>query len=215
MSGLPADLSSTPGWVPGWTVGGLSSTPRRRIEADLAEEADRTGESTNPGTFCAPSAIDVEHLLEELASARQEIAGLRAETERLRAARSEAGSTPAHRSQRAPSLFPPAEKTSTAVDRRSSREDKVRLFRSLFAGRTDVYAERWEDRMGTKSGWSPVRLNRPGPRPSSPPQYIPVDDAIIASHLSGSRTAGVYPLIEGDRCWFLGLENDMSECSLM
>ena len=41
------------------------------------------------------------------------------------------------------------------VDGHSSPEAKVALFRSLFAGRDDVYAARWENARSGKSGWSP------------------------------------------------------------
>ena len=36
-----------------------------------------------------------------------------------------------------------------------SADDKIKLFRSLFRGREDVYAVRWEGRNG-KSGYSPA-----------------------------------------------------------
>jgi hypothetical protein len=40
-----------------------------------------------------------------------------------------------------------------------SSEEKVRLFRSLFRGREDVFARRWESRMTGKAGYSPACAN--------------------------------------------------------
>ena len=57
-----------------------------------------------------------------------------------------------------PTLFrdPSAATDRVAVDGHSSPEAKIALFRSLFAGREDVYAVRWENERNRKSGWSPA-----------------------------------------------------------
>src|ERR1700719_2625538 len=47
----------------------------------------------------------------------------------------------AHRSQRAPRLFPSAQDEPVRVDGRSPPSEKIHLFRSLFAGRTDVRSD--------------------------------------------------------------------------
>lgn len=44
------------------------------------------------------------------------------------------------------------------VTNNSSPEEKINLFKSLFRGRDDVYAKRWQNKEG-KSGYSPVCLN--------------------------------------------------------
>ena len=38
-------------------------------------------------------------------------------------------------------------------------DGKVRLFRSLFRGREDVYARRWQSRTTGKGGYQPVCIN--------------------------------------------------------
>jgi len=43
-----------------------------------------------------------------------------------------------------------------AVDRTSSAAAKIALFRSLFVGRDDVYAQRWDNERSGKGGWGPV-----------------------------------------------------------
>ncbi|MBO1363762.1 hypothetical protein JHU38_08275 [Prevotella sp. A2931] len=39
---------------------------------------------------------------------------------------------------------------------RLTLDDKVKLFRSLFKGREDVYAKRWQSRTTWKDGYQPV-----------------------------------------------------------
>jgi len=65
-----------------------------------------------------------------------------------------------------PTLFrdPLASTGRVPVDNRSSPETKVALFRSLFAGRGDVYAARWENERSGKSGWSPIVVGRSSQR---------------------------------------------------
>lgn len=169
--------------------------------------------AAGPEPVRAVSSIDVDRMQDELEAARAEIACLEAENERLRAGRVESATTPAHRSQRAPKLFSLAEKAPVGVDRSSSPEEKVRLYRSLFAGRPDVFAQRWENRSTGKSGWSPVTLGG-RPVPSGVRHYAPVDDAVVEAHLSGRIAAGVYPLIDGDRCWFLACDFDKGTWAL-
>ncbi|MBI5613347.1 hypothetical protein HY947_00310, partial [Candidatus Gottesmanbacteria bacterium] len=64
---------------------------------------------------------------------------------------------------------------------------KIALFRSLFRGRENVYAQYWTNPAPAKSGYSPVyRLNN---------QSEPLTDTIVQSHLSGNQTIGIYPLL--------------------
>lgn len=46
-----------------------------------------------------------------------------------------------------------------SVTRASPPAEKIRLFRSLFRGRADVYALRWHSEKTQKSGYSPVCAN--------------------------------------------------------
>ena len=152
------------------------------------------------------AAVELERLQAELMAARAEIARLEEENERLRSAPRDTNTRLAHQSERAPRLFLTAGETPVRVDADSPAEDKIRLFRSLFSGRTDVYAQRWENASTRRSGWSPVTLDRhstPAHR-----RYALLDDSVIQAHLSGQVTAGVYPLIDGDRCCFLACDFD-------
>ncbi len=98
-----------------------------------------------------------------------------------------------------------------STNSKSSPEEKVKLFRSLFRGREDVYAMRWEGRNG-KTGYSPAYrkvwsspLQR---KPDEPKEYFPLTDQVIHDHLTGKLTAGVYPLLTDETCWFLAADFD-------
>ncbi|MFZ0502050.1 MAG: hypothetical protein WAU49_06040 [Steroidobacteraceae bacterium] len=45
------------------------------------------------------------------------------------------------------------------VGHRSPVEEKIRLFRSLFRGREDLYARRFESRKTGRSGYAPACAN--------------------------------------------------------
>ena len=98
-----------------------------------------------------------------------------------------------------------------------SLPEKVTLFRSLFRGRDDVYAVRWES--GDKrSGYSPVCANEWNPVHCRKPQIKcgdcsaralrPLTDKVVYDHLDGKHTVGVYPILPDDTCWFLAADFD-------
>jgi hypothetical protein len=101
--------------------------------------------------------------------------------------------------------------TAAMVTSKSSADEKVKLFRSLFRGREDVYAVRWEGRNG-KTGYSPAHRkiwsNSFQKRPDEPKEYFLLTDQVIHDHLTGKLTAGVYPLLTDETCWFLAADFD-------
>jgi superfamily II DNA or RNA helicase len=101
-----------------------------------------------------------------------------------------------------------------AEDSSSSRKVKIALLRSLFRGREDVYAVRWESRKG-KSGYSPACANEWDPLLCRKPcakcnnnKYIPISDEVIRDHVLGKHTVGIYPLLLDETCWFLAADFD-------
>jgi superfamily II DNA or RNA helicase len=105
---------------------------------------------------------------------------------------------------------------STTVAERSRQ--RIALFRSLFRGREDVYARRWESPDG-RSGYSPaathdwkaVNRSRPEDRKKvaqQTRQLFPLTDKVIEDHLLGIHTVGVYPLLTDESCWFLAIDFD-------
>ena len=145
------------------------------------------------------------------AALRRELETLRAENERLR---SLLGLDERRRSEPVtawePTLLPPDDGQTNllAVDQRSPREAKLALFRTLFAGRDDVYAQRWEHRGTGRSGWSPAVVGGPANSRNPRRQYEPFTDAVVEAHLRGRLHAGLYPLLPGDRCRLLAADFD-------
>ena len=91
----------------------------------------------------------------------------------------------------------------------SPPEAKVALFGAMFAARTDVYAVRWENARTGKAGWLPaVRGGWRKGVPHAEREYLPLTAELLASHLSGEVHAGLYPLLDGDRCWWLAADFD-------
>ncbi len=95
--------------------------------------------------------------------------------------------------------------------------EKIRLFMSLFKGREDVYAKRWEGREG-RAGYAPVCLNEWKPGFCSKPEvkctfcehksYAPLDAKVIEAHLRGNLVAAIYPLRQDEKCHFLAMDFD-------
>lgn len=97
--------------------------------------------------------------------------------------------------------------------------EKISLFRSLFHGREDVYAIRFETANG--KGYSPAcRRNWDALRSLSKAEWkkrdketrelLPLTDQAVHDHLSGKITVGVYPLLVDETCWFLAVDFDQN-----
>ena len=151
----------------------------------------------------------VRELESKLEKALAAVRDLRDENDLLRARvvdrRPEATDTPARDPM-------PVGAVSTTIGRDSSEAEKITLFRSLFRGRDDVYAYRWESRDG-RSGYAPAlrpgAKREKGQRPD-PSVLLPFDDSVAQSHLTGQKVIGVYPLLEDETCWLLAIDFDKS-----
>jgi superfamily II DNA or RNA helicase/very-short-patch-repair endonuclease len=113
-----------------------------------------------------------------------------------------------------------------AVDNRSSPAMKVLLFRSLFRGREDVYARRFESQKSGRSGYQPDCANewvrgvceKPKIKCTDCPhqRFRPVTDAVVTWHLQGHDDAGapfvmgVYPMLLDETSFFLAVDFDKS-----
>lgn len=114
-----------------------------------------------------------------------------------------------------------APSSSKSESARLSTDEKVALFRRLFRGRTDVYPIRWESKATGKAGYSPACANEWRAGVCEKPRIkcsdcehrllVPLADATLYGHLAGTRTIGVYPLLEGDTCYFLAVDFDDAE----
>lgn len=105
----------------------------------------------------------------------------------------------------------------TLVTNESNKYDKIQLFTSLFKGRTDVFATRYESKNGI-SGYSPVCSNEWVPGVCGKPKIkcseclvralVPISNQDIYDHLSGKQVIGLYSLLKDDTCFFLAIDFD-------
>lgn len=103
------------------------------------------------------------------------------------------------------------------INQNSKSKDKINLFMSLFRGREDVYAKRWQNKEG-KSGYTPVCLNEWESGLCGKPKvkcsecthkfYGVLDENIIEEHLKGNIIAGIYPMCLDETCYFLSIDFD-------
>ena len=114
-----------------------------------------------------------------------------------------------------------------SINKFSTVEDKINLYRSLFRGRQDVFAKRFESAKTGKSGYQPVCENEWKPGVCEKPKakcalctnrkFVPCDNSVIEKHLRGVESfgkftrpfvAGIYPLLIDDCCYFLAVDFD-------
>ena len=114
-----------------------------------------------------------------------------------------------------------------SVTNHSSETEKISLFRSLFRGREDVFARRFESVKTGKSGYQPCCRNEWIKGICRKPElkcndcdnrdFLPITDEIIQCHLSGVDShkkstrdfaIGIYPLLKDETCWFLAIDFD-------
>lgn len=103
------------------------------------------------------------------------------------------------------------------INNTSTPEEKIMLFMSLFKGRNDVYAKRWENKVG-KAGYSPVCINEWKKWICNKPRvkcsqcenrkYAEFNFDAINRHLRGKEVLGVYPMLEDETCYFLAIDFD-------
>lgn len=96
-------------------------------------------------------------------------------------------------------------------------DQQFEIFLSLFRGRTDVYAKRWQK--GNKHGYSPAyefdwsefmshRAKGGTMHNFKNKQKLPLTKEVIKNHLLGKYTVGIYPLLENNDCNFIVADFD-------
>ncbi|MBI9011141.1 MAG: DEAD/DEAH box helicase family protein [Clostridiales bacterium] len=105
----------------------------------------------------------------------------------------------------------------SVINIKSTSQKKVELFKSLFVGRTNVVAKRWESNNG-KTGYSPYCMNEWQSGVCEKPRvkckvcktknFVGLNYKVIESHLKGNVTLGLYPLMEQDLCKLLVMDFD-------
>jgi superfamily II DNA or RNA helicase len=98
-----------------------------------------------------------------------------------------------------------------------ANSDNINLFLSLFKGREDVFAVRWEK--GSKSGYMPAvfydpyrlrahKMNGGTFQNFSEKSYLKLTEEQIQKHLDGFHQIGIYPLLLNNTSWFLAADFD-------
>lgn len=98
-------------------------------------------------------------------------------------------------------------------------QGRVELFASLFRGRPDVFATRWESRTQPgRSGWAPRCANEWRPGVCQKPKikcavcahrsFVPFSAREVRRHLEGGQTIGIYPLLADETCWLVAIDLD-------
>jgi superfamily II DNA or RNA helicase len=101
----------------------------------------------------------------------------------------------------------------------TTADGRVALFTSLFRGRSDVFATRWESTKSPgKTGWAPRCVNEWRPGVCEKPKvkcadcdnrrFVAWSDAEARRHLEGRQTAGIYPLLADETCWLVAIDLD-------
>lgn len=98
-----------------------------------------------------------------------------------------------------------------------SGDEKIKLYRSLFRGRSDAYAIRWENKTG-RAGYSPACANEWNRQFCNKPKVkctecpnrclLHITDQTIYDHLVGKKFIGIYPLLQDETCYFLAIDFD-------
>lgn len=97
-----------------------------------------------------------------------------------------------------------SEPSCSGITKDSKSAEKIRYFMSLFRGREDVHARRWESKKKVGSGYSPVCLNEWKHGLCGKPKmacskcsnklYALLDERVVDDHLRGGMVAGIYPI---------------------
>jgi hypothetical protein len=114
-----------------------------------------------------------------------------------------------------------AEVSPPGMSKNADEGEKIKLFMSLFKGRDDVYARRWENKKKGTCGYSPSCLNEWQPGLCVKPKgtctgcihkaYAALTEKVIDDHLRGKIVAGIYPMLPDETCWFLAIDFDDGE----
>ena len=98
-----------------------------------------------------------------------------------------------------------------------NKKQNIELFKSLFRGRTDIYAVRWkkDERSGYmpayRVDWSDYNKHKAQGgtfKDYANKEHLPFDDPAIEAHLTGKDTCGIYPLLEDNTSFFIAADFD-------
>ncbi|MDR1883299.1 MAG: DEAD/DEAH box helicase family protein [Prevotella sp.] len=111
----------------------------------------------------------------------------------------------------------------SSINKYNTPDEKIKLFQSLFRGRTDVYAKRCYSKKHESGYYIPACKNewvkglcdrtRIKCKDCANRDLLPLTKEIINNHLRnkdehGAGIAGIYPLLQDDSCLFLAVDFD-------
>ena len=83
-----------------------------------------------------------------------------------------------------------------------SREQRIQLFMSLFRGREDVFARRFEKWNKSIAGYAPAYIGH------DKEHFQVLTAEWVEKHLLGTSTLGIYPLLPDNTCYFIAVDFD-------
>lgn len=95
--------------------------------------------------------------------------------------------------------------------------DQLNLYKSLFKGREDVFAVRWEKNgkgnympaFSFDPHWYKLHLAKGGTfQTFHDKTYKPLNDQELLKHLNGEQVVGLYPLLQNNTSWFIAADFD-------
>lgn len=98
-----------------------------------------------------------------------------------------------------------------------SPEQKIAIFINLFRGRTDIFANRWQNQRGRNgysvacdNEWVQGVCNKPRIKclDCTHRQFSELNDQVIYRHLAGQQVVGLYPLLQDNTCHLLAADFD-------
>ena len=160
-----------------------------------------------------------EELLAENRRLRERIRELEQENALLKAQ-----STPVLSEAEPPQYGSRSNQQMTAEEKEMELQRRLDLFRGLFRGRDDVYAQRFVSKTG-KAGYQPECRNRWSAgcqehryKCEGCPlrEFVPFDDSILRRHLDRNAkerdVVGIYPILEDNTVFFLCADFDDKNC---
>lgn len=102
----------------------------------------------------------------------------------------------------------------------NTNQEQLQLIRSLFKGREDVFAIRWEK--GSKSGYMPAYFYDPYMYRAhkmkggtfqnyNDKSYLKFTDKEIVKHFEGEQQIGIYPLLQNNTSWLIAADFDKAD----
>ena len=96
-------------------------------------------------------------------------------------------------------------------------KQKIAIFRNLFRGRQDIFANRWQNQQGRagysvacNNEWMQGICNKPRIKcvDCQHRQFSELNEQVIYRHLAGKQVVGLYPLLQDNTCYLLAVDFD-------